>query len=209
MWTGKCRYAVDGGQGDGICKRRKLWHRLAMRPMLRLVLTAIIAACRRDQRHGCRSHSSCSAKDRNAGVGTRRHQDAWSRSQARSRDRTDRARLDRSRQDRAQGRLGRSDAVGLAVGRARALARRQPGVLSLVEHARRRDGAGAIADPGASPISRARSSRSPAVRSTRAGCCCRRWRAAPASISGSRPRSSMARRRCCRRRRCRARSTPR
>jgi len=31
-----------GRKGDGICKRRKLWHRLAMRPMLRLVLTAIV-----------------------------------------------------------------------------------------------------------------------------------------------------------------------
>ena len=31
-----------GGKGDGICKRRKLWHRLTMRPMLRLVLTAIV-----------------------------------------------------------------------------------------------------------------------------------------------------------------------
>jgi NitT/TauT family transport system substrate-binding protein len=31
-----------GRKGDGICKRRKLWHRLAMRPTLRLVLTAIV-----------------------------------------------------------------------------------------------------------------------------------------------------------------------
>ena len=31
-----------GRKGDGICKRRKLWHRLAMRPMLRLVLTVIV-----------------------------------------------------------------------------------------------------------------------------------------------------------------------
>ena len=31
-----------GGKGDGICKRRKLWHRLTMRPMLRLALTAIV-----------------------------------------------------------------------------------------------------------------------------------------------------------------------
>ncbi len=31
-----------GRKGDGICKRRKLWHRLAMRPMLRLALTAIV-----------------------------------------------------------------------------------------------------------------------------------------------------------------------
>src|SRR5882757_8162468 len=31
-----------GRKGDGICKRRKLWHRLAMRPMLHLVLTAIV-----------------------------------------------------------------------------------------------------------------------------------------------------------------------
>ena len=45
-----------------------------------------------------------------------------------------------------------------------------------------RHGAGAVADQGRSPISRARSSRSPAARSTRAGCCCRRWRAARASI---------------------------
>ena len=60
----------------------------------------------------------------------------------------DRAGFDRSRQDRAQGRLGRSDAVRLAVGRARALARRQARVLSVVLDARRRDGAGAIADQG-------------------------------------------------------------
>ena len=151
--------------------------------------------CRRDQRPGCRSHTSCSAKNRNAGVGTRRDQDPWSRSQARSHHRTDRACIDRSRQDRAQGRLGRSDAVGLVVGRARALAGRRPGVLSLVQHARRGDGPGAIRRSGSSSISRARSSQSPAARSTKAGCCCRRWHAAPASISGSRPRSSMARRR--------------
>ena len=95
-----------------------------------------------------------------------------------------------------QGRLGRPDAVRLAVGRARALARRQARVLSVVQHARRRDGAGEFHDQRASPTSRAGSSRSPAARSTRAGCCCRGWRAAPASTCGGRRRSSTARRRC-------------
>ncbi len=94
----------------------------------------------------------------------------------------------------------------LWVARERALGDK-PGFLSIVEHARRGDGAGAIADPRASPISRARSSRSPAARSTRAGSCCRRWRGVPVSTSGGRQASSTAPRRCCRRRRCRARPT--
>ena len=73
---------------------------------------------------------------------------------------------------------------------------------------------GAVMVPAQSPIKevadlKGASSRSPAGRSTRAGSCCRRWRAAPASICGGRPRSSTARRRSCRRSRCRARATQR
>ena len=156
-----------------------------------------------------RAHPRGGAAHRHARLGARHHPHAWARPQADLADRADRAGLDRGRQDRAQGRLRRPDAVGLAVGRARALARRQARVLSVVQHARRRDGAGAIDHQGASPTSRAASSPSRAARSTRAGCCCRRLRGAPASISGSRPASSTARRRCCPRRRCRANTTRR
>ena len=88
---------------------------------------------RRHRRQRHRPHSARGAKDRDAVLGARHHQGARPRPQSRSADRAARARLDRSRQDRPQGRLGRHDAVGLAVGRARAHARRQPGVLSVVD----------------------------------------------------------------------------
>ena len=146
-----------------------------------LICIAIVASALLTASSGKRGrpHSPRRAAHRHAGLGARRHQDPRPRSQSRSCDRDDRTGVDRSRQDRAQGRLGRRDAVGLAVGRARALARRCPGVLSVVEHARRRDGAGTIADQVDSPISRDASSRSRAARWTRAGCCCRGWRGAP------------------------------
>ena len=142
--------------------------------------------CRRDQRHGCRSHTSCSAKNRHAGVGARRDQDPRSRSQA------DLAIEPIELASTEAGKIalkgGSADLMlsdWLWVARERSLGDNlvfYPSSSTL----------GAVmvpaqsADPGASPISRARSSRSPAARSTRAGCCCRRWRAAPASISGSR-----------------------
>ena len=154
--------------------------------------------CRRDQRHGCRSHPSCSAENRHAGLGARRHQDPRPRRKpisTSSRSSWPRPKPARSRSRAARPIMMLSD--WLWVARERSLG---DGLVFYPSSST----LGAVmvpaqsADPGASPISRARSSRSPAARSTRAGCCCRRWRAAPASISGSRPRSSMARRRCCR-----------
>ena len=83
------------------------------------------------------------------------------------------------------------------MGGARARARRHPRLLSLFEHARRRDGAGAIVDPRHRPISRARSSRSPAARIDKS------WLLLQALALPLRPRSqeasdarSTARRRC-------------
>ena len=65
------------------------------------------------------------------------------------------------------------------------------------------------ADPGAhrSQGQEARGRRRPARQKLAAAA--GRWHAAPASISGSRPRSSMVPRRSWRRKRCRARATPR
>ena len=181
--------------------------RNACRPAYRCVVAA--PCVRRHQRHRRRAHSGGGAEDRDAVLGARHHQGARPRPQSRSADRDARARLDRGRQDRAQGRLGRPDAVGLAVGRARALARRQPGVLSVVEHARRRDGAGAIADQ------RDRRSQGPQARHR--GRPARQELAAAAGAGaplGHRSQaagdaSSTGRRRCCPKRRCRASTTRR
>ena len=132
------------------------------------------------------------------------------RQEGRPRTSTPRACFDRGRQDRHQGRLGRPDAVGLAVGRARALARRQARVLSVVRHARRRDGAGRIRThpehrrpQGQEARGRGRPARQELAAAAGLGA------AAPASTCAGRRRSSTGRRRCCRRRRCRASTTPR
>ncbi len=108
-------------------------------------LAAVVAPSRRHHAppRPTASASRCSAPARWPGSSTSSRAHGLDK-KANLADRDDRTRLDRGRQDRHQGRLGRPDAVGLAVGRARALARRQARVLSVVQHARRRDGAGAI-----------------------------------------------------------------
>ena len=136
----------------GICKTRKLWHRSQMFPALRATLTAATTLAVVAFVAG-----SAAAADRIRLAVQRTGTLAWELDvikahgldrKARSANRSRRARIDRSRQDRTQGRLRRCHAVGLAVGGARALARRRAGLLSVVEHARRRHGAGAVADPG-------------------------------------------------------------
>ncbi len=132
------------------------------------------------------SHPHRGAKDRHAGLGARRHQSPRPRPAGRSRHRDHRACQHRGRQDRARKRLRRSDPVGLAVGRARTRARRRRWSSIPIRARSAPSWCRPIRRSGASPISRAKSSRLPADRSTRAGCCSRRWRAAPASISNRR-----------------------
>ena len=139
----------------------------------------------------------CGAKNRHARLGARHHPGAWARQAGRPRHSGGRACFDRGRQDRAAQRLGRHDRIGLAVGRARTLARRQSRLLSLYQHARRGDDAGEFPDRRAcrSQGQEARGCRRPA-------------RQELADASGGRAprrprpqlrrrRSSMARRRCC------------
>ena len=77
------------------------------------------------------------------------------------------------RQDRVARRLGRHHRVGLAVGVARAPSRRKARVLSLFQRGRRRDGGRRVAVDKSRRSQGQDRSRSRAVRSTRAGCCCR------------------------------------
>ncbi len=82
-------------------------------------------------RHGRRSHPHCGAEDRHPCLGAGRHPHPRPRQGGQSRHPGGRTRLDRSRPDRTRQRLGRLDRLGLVVGRARTLTRRQAGVLPL------------------------------------------------------------------------------
>ena len=117
-----------GIQSFAICKMRKLWHRWRMFPVLRVALIAVTALAVSFAAGGA------TAADRIRIAVQKTGTLAWELDvikthgldrKARSANRGGRARIDRGRQDRAQGRLGRSHALRLAVGGARALARRQ------------------------------------------------------------------------------------
>ena len=81
-------------------------------------------------------------------MGTRHHQDPWSRRKPISSSRSIELASTEAGKIALKGGSADHDPVGLAVGRARARAGRWPGVLSLSEHARRGDGAGAIRRSG-------------------------------------------------------------
>ena len=86
-------------------------------------------------------------EDRNGVLGNRADQGARARQGGESGHRDDRACLHRGGQGRARGRRGRHGRRGLALGGARAGARRQAPVHALFERARRGDGAEGFAGP--------------------------------------------------------------
>ncbi len=183
-----------------ICKTRKLWHRRGMFPVLRVASAAIIALALSALVAG-----SAAAAERIRLAVQKTGTLAWELDVIKNHGLDRKADLAIETVELASTEAGKIALKGgsadlmlsdwLWVARERSLGD-NAGVLSLVEHARRGHGAGGNRPSGRSPISRAGSSPSPAVRSTRAGSCCRRWRAAPASISAGRRPSSTARRRC-------------
>ena len=114
---------------------------------IRMLLAAVLF--RRAGQHELRrgDRAGCGAEDRNIRLGTCRDPRPWSRQAGQSLGSGRRTREPRGGQDRASRRQRRHHRLRLAVGVARARARRQADILSLFERARRRDGAGLVPDP--------------------------------------------------------------